>query len=443
MRKRRLAAVFLLVNATLLPNSLVFADTVLSNVQTTETSALSEDESAPSQSSLSGENSYQNLEDSSSAVENFTPPKISGNPSLQGANGRFEQMKPDKIHLSASKQTKESFIQQQSTHSYIDAQGVYEIVSTDVQLPDGQWMDKGTIQLVIPTEPTEQVTNYLAYYVAKKIKTYSLPLEKSADFLMFDDSITLDKEHFLSSVRAYYSEVSADPIIQTHITHISMTETYTTLNETDIYPTFYRQEEHQKISGPALITDKVALSDQTTWVHIQTANYEGWVAANSVTAHKPKTVPVEASQGQLSESTVASLSLDQAWLEQSEETISHSESYHVQRAVQISDQVFYVLTAKDSSIVFVPQKEFQPEGSVSAEIDSSNEQIGTAESTASDSKETTDSFSSRKTKCHRQMNLPCVLHVHLLLIVHMSKIVVGCQMFLAVNFQEQQVNLYK
>ena len=68
MRKRRLAAVFLLVNATLLPNSLVFADTVLSNVQTTETSTLSEDESAPSQSSLSGENSYQNLEDSSSAV---------------------------------------------------------------------------------------------------------------------------------------------------------------------------------------------------------------------------------------------------------------------------------------------------------------------------------------------------------------------------------------
>src|SRR5699024_5277687 len=112
----------------------------------------------------------------------------------------------------------------------------------------------------------------------------------------FDDSITLDKEHFLSSVRAYYSEVSADPIIQTHITHISMTETYTTLNETDIYPTFYHQEEHQKISGPALITDKVTLSDQTTWVHIQTANYEGWVAANYVTAHEPKTVPVEASQ---------------------------------------------------------------------------------------------------------------------------------------------------
>lgn len=297
-------------------------------------------------------------------------------------------MKPDKIHLSASKQTKESFIQQQSAHSYIDTQGVYEIVSTDVQLSDGQWVDKGTIQLVIPTEPTEQVTNYLAYYVAKKIKTYSLPLEKSADFLMFDDSITLDKEHFLSSVRAYYSEVAAGPIIQTHI---SMTETYTTLNETDIYPTFYRQEEHQKISGPALITDKVALSDQTTWVHIQTANYEGWVAANSVTAHEPKTVPVEASQGQLSESAVASLSLDQAWLEQSEETISHSESYHVQRAVQISDQVFYALTAKDSSIVFVSQKEFQPEDPVSAETDSSNEQIVTAESTASDSKETTDS----------------------------------------------------
>ncbi|WP_337190437.1 hypothetical protein, partial [Enterococcus faecalis] len=86
---------------------------------------------------------------------------------MQGANGRFEQMKPDKIHLSASKQKKESFIQQQSAHSYIDTQGVYEIVSTDVQLPDGQWVDKGTIQLVIPTEPTEQVTNYLAYYVAK------------------------------------------------------------------------------------------------------------------------------------------------------------------------------------------------------------------------------------------------------------------------------------
>ncbi|HFD6478177.1 TPA: hypothetical protein ACF5NK_002668 [Enterococcus faecium] len=68
MRKRIVAAVFLLVNATLLPNSLVFADTVLVNVQTTETSTLSEDESAPSQSSLPGENSYQNLEDSSSAV---------------------------------------------------------------------------------------------------------------------------------------------------------------------------------------------------------------------------------------------------------------------------------------------------------------------------------------------------------------------------------------
>ncbi|WP_277892696.1 hypothetical protein [Enterococcus lactis] len=38
MRKRIVAAVFLLVNATLLPNSLVFADTVLANVQTTETS---------------------------------------------------------------------------------------------------------------------------------------------------------------------------------------------------------------------------------------------------------------------------------------------------------------------------------------------------------------------------------------------------------------------
>ena len=36
VRKRIVAAVFLLVNATLLPNSLVFADTVLSNVQTTE-----------------------------------------------------------------------------------------------------------------------------------------------------------------------------------------------------------------------------------------------------------------------------------------------------------------------------------------------------------------------------------------------------------------------
>lgn len=68
VRKRIVAAVFLLVNATLLPNSLVFADIVLANVQTTETSTLSEDESAPSQSSLSGENSYQNLEDSSSAV---------------------------------------------------------------------------------------------------------------------------------------------------------------------------------------------------------------------------------------------------------------------------------------------------------------------------------------------------------------------------------------
>lgn len=68
VRKRIVAAVFLLVNATLLSNSLVFADTVLANVQTTETSTLSEDESAPSQSSLSGENSYQNLEDSSSAV---------------------------------------------------------------------------------------------------------------------------------------------------------------------------------------------------------------------------------------------------------------------------------------------------------------------------------------------------------------------------------------
>ena len=68
VRKRIVAAVFLLVNATLLPNSRVFADPVLANVQTTETSTLSEDESAPSQSSLSGENSYQNLEDSSSAV---------------------------------------------------------------------------------------------------------------------------------------------------------------------------------------------------------------------------------------------------------------------------------------------------------------------------------------------------------------------------------------
>ncbi len=84
----------------------------------------------------------------------------------------------------------------------------------------------------------------MAYYVAKKIKTYSLPLEKSADFLMFDDSITLSKEHFLSSVRAYYSEVSADPIIRSTLS--VLTETSTTLNETDIYPTFYRQEEALK-----------------------------------------------------------------------------------------------------------------------------------------------------------------------------------------------------
>ncbi|NRE76896.1 hypothetical protein HR089_02395 [Enterococcus faecium] len=92
-------------------------------------------------------------------------------------------MKPDKIHLSASKQTKESFIQQQSAHSYIDTQGVYEIVSTDVQLSDGQWVDKGTIQLVIPTEPTEQVTNYLAYYVAKKNQNLFFTLGKISRFL--------------------------------------------------------------------------------------------------------------------------------------------------------------------------------------------------------------------------------------------------------------------
>ena len=52
MRKRRLAAVFLSSECDycyLIVS--VFADTVLSNVQTTETSALSEDESAPSQSS--------------------------------------------------------------------------------------------------------------------------------------------------------------------------------------------------------------------------------------------------------------------------------------------------------------------------------------------------------------------------------------------------------
>ncbi len=95
----------------------------------------------------------------SSAVENFAPRKY-WKSLLQGANGRFEQMKPDKIHLSASKQTKESFIQQQMYwYRYIDAQGVYEIVSTDAHL-DGQCVDKGTIQLVIPTEPTEQVTNW-------------------------------------------------------------------------------------------------------------------------------------------------------------------------------------------------------------------------------------------------------------------------------------------
>ena len=88
-------------------------------------------------------------------------------------------MKPDKIHLSASKQTKESFIQQQSTHSYIDAQGVYEIVSTDVQLPDGQCVDKGTIQLVIPTEPTEQVTNYLGLLCSKKNQNLFFTLWKN------------------------------------------------------------------------------------------------------------------------------------------------------------------------------------------------------------------------------------------------------------------------
>lgn len=48
VRKRIVAAVFLLVNATLLSNSLVFADTVLANVQTTETSTLSEDASRSS-----------------------------------------------------------------------------------------------------------------------------------------------------------------------------------------------------------------------------------------------------------------------------------------------------------------------------------------------------------------------------------------------------------
>ncbi|MCS5464801.1 hypothetical protein NWO25_09230 [Enterococcus lactis] len=162
------------MNATLLPNSLVFADTVLANVQTTETSTLSEDESAPSQSSLSGENSYQNLEDSSSQYKILHRQNL-WKSLFARSNGRFEQMKPDKIHLSASKQTKESFIQQQSAHSYIDTQGVYEIVSTDVQLSDGQWVDKETIQLVIPTEPTEQVTNYLAYYVAKKSKPILYP----------------------------------------------------------------------------------------------------------------------------------------------------------------------------------------------------------------------------------------------------------------------------
>ena len=72
-------------------------------------------------------------------------------------------------------------------------------------------------------------------------------------------------------------------------------------------------------------------------------------------------------------------------------TISHSESYHVQKSSPNQQSSVLCADSKGFFNRFVPQKEFQPEGSVSAETDSSNEQIGTAESTASDSKETTDS----------------------------------------------------
>ncbi|THE15912.1 mannosyl-glycoprotein endo-beta-N-acetylglucosamidase [Enterococcus hirae] len=287
-------------------------------------------------------------------------PEISGNPSLSGRAYPSGISKPTKIVVTATEHSQEDFVEAQSStaHSYVGSGDVFEIHTTDLQLPTTTFLDAAAIHLAMPTDNSIETLQTLAYYIAKKIKTYNLPLDHLSEIISIDSQFTLDEDQLFEWIQVYSPQITGDARIQTKS---SLSNNYAFLQNTKLYPSVYRQLSDVYLTGNVLLTEKVELSDHTTWFFVQNATQSGWVPSETITPYEPQVISQSNATGKLAEKAKIYQTLSDAWIDQSSIQNDSALSNLVAKKIQIGHSIFYELFTNNKLIGYVQKETFQSE----------------------------------------------------------------------------------
>ena len=356
MKVRILLASIMLLNASLSP-CIALAETVTTNNQQTETTS----------SSLTDEKTTNVISPTtiSSTNEEIPPPStdtptIIGTPKLIGESYKDGISKPKKINLSATEAIQQTFIEDEenkkTTHSYIGRNTIYEINSTDVQVPNPRTTDSSTIQLAVYTGDASQTKQTLAYYLAQQFKTYQLSLENLKDILSIDPALSINEDSLFALIQEYYPQITEKITIREIE---DLTDQYGSVQETPIFPTLSLQENSEVATGKVILAQKAVLSDHTIWFFAKNAAQQGWIAAEAITTYIPHSISEREKKGTLTSNAKLYSNLTNAWLDIADESIDTTIIYDVKNSIEIDQSTFYELSLDGVTAGYVPKENFQ------------------------------------------------------------------------------------
>ncbi|MBO0461690.1 MULTISPECIES: glucosaminidase domain-containing protein [unclassified Enterococcus] len=356
MKVSILLASIMLLNASLSP-CIALAETVTTNNQQIETTSSSITDEKTTNVISPTTISSTNEEIPLTSTDN---PTIIGTPQLIGESYKDGISKPKRINLSATEATKQAFIEDEenkkTTHSYIGGNTIYEINSTDVQVPTPPTTDSSTIQLAVYTRDVSQTKQTLAYYLAQQFKTYQLSLENLKDILSIDPALAMEEDSLSTLIQEYYPQVSEKITIQEIE---DLTDQYGSVQETPIFPTLSRQENSEMLTGRVILTQKTVLSNHTTWFFAKNADQYGWIAAEAATSHTSHSMSENEKKGTLTSNASLYSTLTNAWLDVPDESIDTSTVYDAKNSIEIEQSTFYELSVDGIIAGYVQKENFQ------------------------------------------------------------------------------------
>jgi len=359
MKVRILLASIMLLNASLSP-CIALAETVTNNNQQTETTS----------SSITEEKTTNVISPTtiSTTNEEIPPPStdtptIIGTPQLIGESYKDGVSKPKRINLSATETMQQTFIEDEenkkTTHSYIGGNIIYEINSTDVQVPNPRTTDSSTIQLAVYTGDVSQTKQTLAYYLAQQFKTYQLSLENLTDILSIDPTLAINEDSLFALIKEYYPQVTE----KTTIREIEdLTDQYGSVQQQSLTDTFNQQSNEKVFSGNILLSRKIVLSNQETFFFVESDTQSGWIFAENLTYHASKIINLS-EKGKLTGNHAKIYStLDDAWLEKSAMQADLETLYEINQQIQINNRSFYKISHDNVVVGYVDQNDFNKLG---------------------------------------------------------------------------------